>query len=272
LVDLESEEEQDPHKEAERRHKMFHLKQDRIAKMQEYRKNMISKLYKPLYANIFEMDEKKVFDPNFLNVLQTKQFDSIIKKDTPYIFSFRLFNLTFCKQLMEEIHHFESLGLPIYSVNSMNKYGVVLAEIGFESFLAILREKYTKPLCEFIFGELGKQIDSEHAFIVEYKIGFDEHLDLHYDDSEITLNCCLGDTFEGGSLLFCGLLDDPTTHNEKFVFQHDPSLCVLHLGKHRHAASNILKGERMNVIIWYRSSTTRQHSTDSHQRCNCKST
>ncbi len=75
---------------------------------------------------------------------------------------------------------------------------------------------------------------------------------FHYDESEITLNVCLGKKFSGGSLYFSGLLEDPKTHNENFEYFHTPGKSLLHIGKHRHGANNIESGERVNLIVWFR--------------------
>ena len=90
----------------------------------------------------------------------------------------------------------------------------------------------------------GDCLDSHHGFIVQYKMGEDLNLGFHYDESEVTLNVCLGRSFVGGSLYFRGRLMEPETHGEYFEYQHIPGRAALHLGKHRHGALSILSGER----------------------------
>lgn len=51
---------------------------------------------------------------------------------------------------------------------------------------------------------------------------------------ELTLNLCLGKEFTGGELYFRGLLEDPSTHDEKFIYNHVPGVSLFHIGKHRH--------------------------------------
>ena len=41
-------------------------------------------------------------------------------------------------------------------------------------------------------------------FVVEYGADKDKKLDWHVDDSDVTLNVCLGKQFEGGDLVFSG--------------------------------------------------------------------
>jgi len=110
------------------------------------------------------------------------------------------------------------------------------------------------PIFVSLFGQLGTNLDDHHAFIVQYKITEDLDLGFHYDESEITINVCLGKTFTGGTLYFCGLLEKPETHNEDFEFTHQPGLGIVHIGKHRHGANAIKSGERYNLIVWFKNS------------------
>merc|ERR1711879_245393 len=97
---------------------------------------------------------------------------------------------------------------------------------------------------------LGARLDTHHTFVVHYKIGNDHGLDMHTDDSDITFNICLGKEFEGGDLDFCGILGAP--NHRKYVDRvpHKKGVCLFHLGRKRHGASDITKGERLNLIIW----------------------
>jgi len=59
------------------------------------------------------------------------------------------------------------------------------------------------PIARFLYPEYGgASLDEHHGFIVRYKMDEDLNLDFHYDDSEVTLNLCLGRAFTGGSLFF----------------------------------------------------------------------
>lgn len=179
--------------------------------------------------------------------------------------------------MIEEIENFESAGLPISRPNSMNNYGVILDEIGFTPLLADLRDKCVLPFAELFFPEDGgTSLDSHHGFVVlllllsplpslhalqvQYKIGEDIDLDFHYDDSEVTLNVCLGKKFEGnstrgsfsshskehtgGALYFKGLLTDPSTHNCEYEYHHKVGTGIIHAGQHRHGAKPLTAGER----------------------------
>ncbi len=61
----------------------------------------------------------------------------------------------------------------------------------------------------------------------------------------------MGDEFEGGSLEFSGILEDESTYNEHFTYHHVPTRAILHVGKHRHAATQHLQGERKYNLCYF---------------------
>eukprot|EP01123_Difflugia_compressa_P002462 TRINITY_DN13186_c0_g1_i1.p1 TRINITY_DN13186_c0_g1~~TRINITY_DN13186_c0_g1_i1.p1 ORF type:complete len:172 (-),score=16.07 TRINITY_DN13186_c0_g1_i1:33-509(-) len=143
----------------------------------------------------------------------------------------------------------------------MNNYGAILDDIGFEKCLDQLMTEVVNPLTTLLFPHIGL-CDSHHGFLVEYKIGKDLKLDFHVDDSEVTLNVCLGRQFTKGDLYFGGVRcmlhqQTPPRSDENIYFQHEPGVALIHLGKHRHSAGAISSGQRLNLILWCRSSTFR---------------
>jgi len=97
-------------------------------------------------------------------------------------------------------------------------------------------------------------LDGQHVFSVRYKAGEDLSLDLHTDDSEVTLNACLGKPgFEGSGLVFCGTLGAADHRVMKIRYRHELGRCVVHKGSQRHGADEITGGERVNLVMWHRS-------------------
>jgi hypothetical protein len=238
--------------------------------MEQNRRAVIKELYRPRHPNLTQFNPDYVLLPHFIEAVRKgtpESLMSILKKETPTgIYSFDIFTPQFCRDLLEEVENFEHSGLPISRPNSMNNYGVILDEIGFEEFLQRLMLDWLAPFARLLYPRHGASLDDHHGFIVQYKISEDTELGFHYDESEVTLNVCLGKTFEGGSLYFAGLLEDPSTHGEHFEFQHTPGRGILHIGKHRHGANPIRSGERYNLILWCRSSAMR--AQQSHA-CTC---
>ena len=74
---------------------------------------------------------------------------------------------------------------------------------------------------------------------------------MHHDDSDVTLNVCIGKEFGGATLTFCGSLFDNDTHRKHaHTYTHQRGRAVLHLGTHRHGADAITWGERYSLILW----------------------
>jgi hypothetical protein len=76
---------------------------------------------------------------------------------------------------------------------------------------------------------------------------------MHTDDSDVTFNICLGREFTGAKLEFCGQFGKSNHRQSLTSFNHAKGTCIVHLGKQRHGACNILTGERINLIIWNKS-------------------
>jgi hypothetical protein len=73
-----------------------------------------------------------------------------------------------------------------------------LDEIGFYPFVEDLIRTIVVPFSKTYFPhEKPFQFDAHHSFIVRYKVGEDIDLAKHVDDSEVTVNVCLGKEFEG---------------------------------------------------------------------------
>ncbi|EFA76780.1 putative prolyl 4-hydroxylase alpha subunit [Heterostelium album PN500] len=232
----------------------------KLLRMREERINMIKELYQPLHKEIFKFSEDFLCD-NLVNAIKqykiTNNPDDLLKPLTKLtdtrIYSLQIFKTDFCQKLLEEIDQFKNSGLPTARPNSMNNYGVILDEMGFTGFFTELRENYLKPFTSVLYADYnGAQLDSHHAFVVQYKIDKEKELGFHYDESDVTLNLCLGKQFTGGSLYFRGILDKPETHQEYFEVKHTPGTALLHIGVHRHGALGITSGERTNLIMWLR--------------------
>jgi len=250
----------------------------KAAAIERNRLRFLQEEWIPLQAELYELSERHL-SPEFVQCVREyrqahaagRHADAkeilrryVMPLTSTGIVQLRIFTLEFCTQLIAELEYFERSGLPISRPNSMNNYGGVLDDIGFYPFFQSLLTDYLQPFTSLFYGSLGDMLDSHHAFIVQYKLTEDRALGFHYDDSEVTLNVCLGKQFTGGDLYFAGLLDDPSTHSEYFLYAHRPGVGILHLGKHRHGALPITSGERYSLIVWYRSSTLRKVQLCTH--------
>lgn len=172
-----------------------------------------------------------------------------------------LFTPSFCEMLLEEVEHFErSVNADILvRPNTMNRSGVVLEQLGMKQVFDALLRDWMAPLAK-VMNRGRLTLDDQHAFIVEYEAtgSKDKHLNMHFDDSELTINLCLGKEFQGGEVMFAGHRDRPDTHGQLFVYDQVVGQAILHDGKHMHSALPIREGERVNLILWMRSSEYRR--------------
>jgi hypothetical protein len=180
----------------------------------------------------------EVFKPKFCQAIYTPDpLAALIEEPCPGVFVFDAFTKEFCNLLLTETDKHKSV-----APNSMNKYGVVLEDIGLGNVCEFLLKRLVNPLARRFYPH-GGRLTQYHGFIVNYEPGKQKSLDLHYDDSDVTLNVCLGRKFTGGKLLF---------HSEEGVakIEHKVGQAVIHLGEHRHQAQNIQTGKRSNLILW----------------------
>ncbi|CAD7976415.1 unnamed protein product [Amoebophrya sp. A25] len=183
----------------------------------------------------------------------------------PDIYSFPMFTMEFCDALVAEVRSIYASGVEVQRPNSMNRYGVILNYIGMEGFMtAIQRLVQQTQLAVRKFGAVGSSWDGHHSFIVQYAPGKDLGLDMHTDDSDVTMNICLGVDFEGSQVAFCGRMGAKDHRKQNYIYEQKKGRCLIHLGRQRHGAVDIKKGERMNLIIWNRSRLWR--STDESRR------
>ncbi len=79
----------------------------------------------------------------------------------------------------------------------------------------------------------------------------------HTDDSELTLNICLGRSFTGGDLILRGRRGSRGEGKEEARISPSPGRAVIHLGQHLHEVSPVTSGERYALIMWARSTSRR---------------
>ncbi|KAI4374485.1 hypothetical protein MLD38_012473 [Melastoma candidum] len=243
---------------------------NRSQRHREYRQKIMSN-YQPLHREIYTIHPSTFFTPAFLKAIgdnSEEGYRSIMSEPSPGIFTFEIFQPRFCELLLSEVENFEKwvteAKFRIMRPNTMNKFGAVLDDFGLEIMLEKLMENFVRPISKVLFPEVGgSTLDSHHGFVVEYGKDRDVDLAFHVDDSEVTLNVCLGKQFSGGELFFRGVRCDKHvntgSHQEEiFDYCHEPGRAVLHRGRHRHGARATTSGHRINLLLWCRSSVFRE--------------
>ena len=211
-------------------------------------------------------------EPNLKSAIDAGRDDimrSLLREVHEDIYAIRLLTDDACRRLNEDAkdleHWYNSQAMLLERPNSMNDYGFIMDQHGYHVALKELVSKVVSPLATAAFKDVGGQsLDQHHGFVVSYGPAADRVLGFHVDDSEVTLNLCLSDDFEGGDLFFRGRrclahTEVPPLGTEFFEYAHQPGVALLHAGKHRHGAFPTDDGERRNVILWCRSSSYRAH-------------
>ncbi|GLU12958.1 hypothetical protein SLE2022_296110 [Rubroshorea leprosula] len=247
-----------------------HGERHRVQRHREYRQKIISN-YQPLHRELYTIHPEAFFVSSFLKAINDngeESFRSIMSEPSPGVFTFEMLQPRFCELLVSEVGNFgkwvNEAKVRIMRPNTMNRHGAVLDDFGLETMLDKLMEGFIRPISKVLFPEVGgSTLDSHHGFVVEYGEDRDVDLGFHVDDSEVTLNVCLGKQFSGGQLFFRGTRCDMhvntgTQSEEIFEYSHIPGRAVLHRGRHRHGARATTSGHRINLLLWCRSSVYRE--------------
>ncbi|KAJ8379297.1 hypothetical protein SKAU_G00000750 [Synaphobranchus kaupii] len=228
---------------------------------------LIKEVYEPLHKELYYLQESYLA-PEFLKIVNYCGSDGaseqgllelILPLAAKRVYQFPVFSKKFCKKLIEELEHFEQSEAPKGRPNSMNNYGTLLNELGFdEGFITPLREKYLQPLAALLYPDCGGHcLDSHKAFVVKYAIHEDMDLSYHYDNAEVTLNVSLGKEFTEGNLYFGDMRQVPLSDSECVEVEHHVTEGLLHRGQQMHGALRISSGQRWNLIVWMRASRER---------------
>jgi len=237
-------------------------------------KQTIQKNYKHIFPELLTL-KQSFFVPSFWNTIfpadqstDKSNYLKILTEESPGIFAFDMLTPEYCEKLLAEIENFEKWciehHLKVSRPNSMNNYGAILDDFGFSDILQEWVNTFITPFVTHLYPHLAEfELEDHHGFVVEYKMGKDEKLDFHVDDSEVTLNVCLGRSFKEGTLFFEGVRCEehqqtPPKKTEHFIYPHKAGKAIFHLGKHRHGANPIIAGERYNLILWCRSADYRE--------------
>ncbi|MFS8018030.1 putative oxoglutarate/iron-dependent dioxygenase [Helianthus anomalus] len=240
---------------------------NRVQKHREYRMRIISN-YQPLYRDLYKLNATNFFTPSFIKAfmvgdhIRDESIKSIMSEPAPGIYTFNMLQPHFCEMLVAEVENFEKWILEtkfrVMRPNTMNKFGAVLDDFGMDAMLEKLMEDFIRHISKIFFADVGGfALDSHHGFVVEYGFNRDVELGFHVDDSEVTLNVCLGKQFSGGELYFRGVRCDKHMNTEAlpeeiFDYSHVPGHAIIHRGRHRHGARATTAGQRINLLLWCR--------------------
>ena len=218
-----------------------------IQRRRQFRENvqqridLVKNSYIPLHPEVYK------FQKDFLAT------DLDYEKVGSEVFKVPVFTEEFVGKFMSELKHFQNSNISYARPTTMHKYGFLLDEIGFKDFFDGFRTSFLQPLSRKLFQDETIELDSQKVFIVKYAMNEDTEKAAHFDNAEITLNVALSDddSYAGGELVF------KPSKGPLFGYEHEFCHAILHKGSLIHEALPITSGERWNLIIWARSSKSR---------------
>mmetsp|Transcript_117985 Transcript_117985/g.328795 ORF Transcript_117985/g.328795 Transcript_117985/m.328795 type:complete len:360 (+) Transcript_117985:75-1154(+) len=239
------------------------------------RARTVANKYSRLHPDVYLLDRQRFLTPEFLALSEAlrscpdrpAEINACVQRLVercvltplrPMLFKFSVFTPEFCDLFEGEIAHFEASDAPKARPNTMNRYGVILREIGLcGGLLDPFVSEFVDPLAAKLLPMCADGLDSYRAFTVKYEATDDGDRELaqHYDNSEVTLNVNVGGEWTGGQVTFFGLVGSRPEAPLSVVLERGHG--VLHAGRELHQAEAVCTGRRQNLILWCRSSEVR---------------
>ena len=217
-------------------------------------------------------DAKDIFHPEFLSVCTEKGFRpsafmqimDTVHEDCAICFP--LFNDEFAEALIRHSEDFIAFSASNGLLNDLGKERPMILDLmKLEWLNDFLLNQVMNPIARLLFHDQlnGGDLDWRHGYIVPYAASRDElltdemkglsrsRLVQHTDDSELTLNVCLGREFEGGEVILSGMRGDE--RREGTVYSPRRGWALMHLGRQLHEVRQVTSGQRFALIVWARS-------------------
>ncbi|KAJ9441141.1 hypothetical protein DIPPA_56641 [Diplonema papillatum] len=162
----------------------------------------------------------------------------------------------FCRHVLEEaaafrnFKHEHSRQSAVGALDEWGTHGKHVADVLFNFVM--------KPLAALLFPKEGRSLNFRYAFVAAYNSVSDGDLrtalNLHTDDSEVTMTIQLGGQWKGGDVVFSHLRGHPQEGQHEVTVHHEtPGVALLHIGQHLHEVAPLLSGNRSVLVIWGRS-------------------
>lgn len=174
------------------------------------------------------------------------------------VFSMPILSHAFCQELIQLIRALQQFLAQDSSIEQPRFFS--LSELGITWLDNFLFRVLIQPISLHLFE--NTRLDWYHSFVAGYasqpsRVTPRQFLVPHTDDSEVTLNLCLGDeNFQGGLLEFGPMRGHPTTTRRKPQTETvEPRIGygLLHVGRLLHQVTPITSGDRFAYIVWTRS-------------------
>ena len=196
--------------------------------------------------------------------LDVGYLEQLMEEECYDCYSFPIFKPSFCSQLQRYIRWMTT---QIENAKNCENYDFTskrgmtdLDNLGLKWLNDLIFHLLIQPISRHLYQQTedmnGKDLDWRQGYIAAYSHDPTstkprQRLVPHTDDSEVTLNICLGDVFEGGNLVLWGLRNGSPT--EQYIYEPQIGRAVIHSGRQFHEVSEITSGDRFAYILWARS-------------------
>lgn len=224
-----------------------------------------SKLFSKKHNHIRSPTVEQVQKNQVQVELDPERLEAWLEEELYDVYSFPILSHEFCEELREFSRALAQLNDhqsdDFQKQHQLGKRPLNLDLVGLGWVNDLLFHLVMRPLARELFfqsEQLENDLDWRHGYIAGYsaKPGAGkprERLVTHTDDSEVTMNVCLGDDFEGGLLDFRGLRGTQEEGQLLGTFQPQLGLGLIHAGRHFHDVTQVTSGDRFAFIIWARS-------------------
>jgi len=152
-------------------------KLEHCTKVEERRKKYIIENWTPKHEWLYSGDFENIVSEEYkkkLNVFIASGDKSVFGmfeeiNNTGIYLTEKMFSEKFLNDMLEEVDGLLMSGLPLMRPNSMNRYGLILSDIGLYQVYLDLYNSYFKPIFSILYPDYGPSIDDNHSFIVNYK-------------------------------------------------------------------------------------------------------
>eukprot|EP01138_Halocafeteria_seosinensis_P009315 gb/GECG01009520.1/.p1 GENE.gb/GECG01009520.1/~~gb/GECG01009520.1/.p1 ORF type:complete len:324 (+),score=37.61 gb/GECG01009520.1/:1-972(+) len=264
------------------------LLQEQVAKVKEGKskvlaRNELLKLYAPVYPDFWSIvdsqpelllkgDLLKALDEAERGNLET--LDSLVEDTVPFAYKIPLLHPEVCDKLLSEVKNFLEFSCEheqkLQSAGWLNRRHCALGYMKLQNVEDVLLNRVMKTVVPLVYPLLADfPLDFRYGYVISY--GSEQcdgstkrrGLTPHTDDSEVTLNCCLGGGFEGGRVVFRNLRNSGKDGRKEGAIRPHKGYALIHLGQHLHEVEDVSSGNRDALILWTRSSALRE------QTCPC---
>jgi hypothetical protein len=176
------------------------------------------------------------------------------------VYSFPLLAPSFCSKLQQFVRKIMEELETNPEFQHLNRGVRDLDNLGLGWINDLLLHLVVRPIARHIYQEtdiLG-DLDWRQGYVAAYAASPSpskprQRLVPHTDDSEVTLNICIGDVFDGGLLNFWGIRG--TDQGGTLLGEYHPEVgrALLHSGRHLHEVTEVTSGNRFAFILWARS-------------------